>query len=83
MLCPIHVFRYAISSHAGVKNVYDSEGHRTNYQLSGTPTPFDASDHRTFPEVIGEQKWANLRKYVKLLAKGLDFMRIDFVIANC
>ena len=76
-----YYYVYALSSHA-VKNVYDSEGRRTNYQLSSEPVPFNASDHRTFPEVFGEQKWANLRKYVDLLAKGLDFMRVDFVVAD-
>ena len=81
MVCPIHVFRYSLASHA-VKNVYDGEGRRTNYQLSWKPTPFDASDHRSSPAVIGEQEWANLRKYVKLLAKGMDFMRVDFVVAD-
>ena len=78
---PAYYYVYALSSHA-VKNVDDSEGRRTNYQLSWVPVPFNASDHRTFPEVIGEQKWANLRKYVDLLAKGLDFMRVDFVVAD-
>ena len=79
-----YYYMWALSSHAvkSVYDVYDSEGRRTNYQLSSEPVPFNASDHRTFPEVIGEQKWANLRKYVDLLAKGLDFMRVDFVVAD-